>query len=199
MVVLNWLILDLGGDIAVAAFGVVNRVVMLVLMPVVGISQGAQPIIGYNFGAEKPRRVVETVTKATVAASAICVVSFLAAEFFADDIIRLFGDEPQMIETGRTALRIFVALLPLVGVQIIGANYFQAVDKARYAVVFSLLRQIIVLIPAAFLLSRVWGLTGVWVAGPASDLASVVITALCVSVDLRRYLKRYAVPAETAA
>jgi putative MATE family efflux protein len=199
MVVLNWLILDLGGDIAVAAFGVVNRVVMLVLMPVIGISQGAQPIIGYNFGAEKPRRVVETVMKATVAASAICVVSFLAAEFFADGIIRLFGDEPQMIETGRTALRIFVAVLPLVGVQIIGANYFQAVDKASYAVVFSLLRQIIVLIPAAFLLSRFWGLTGVWVAGPASDLASVVITALCVAADLRAYLKRYAVPAETPA
>jgi putative MATE family efflux protein len=199
MVALNWLILGLGGDVAVAAFGVVNRVTMLALMPVIGISQGAQPIIGYNFGAEKPRRVVETVTRATVAASAVCVVSFLAAELFADGIIRLFGDEPQMIETGRTALRIFIAALPLVGAQIIGANYFQAVNKAHYAVVFSLLRQIIVLIPAAFLLSRFWGLTGVWVAGPASDLASVVITALCVSADLRAYLKRYAVPVETAA
>ena len=95
MVVLNWLILGLGGDAAVAAFGVVNRVVMLVLMPVIGVSQGAQPIIGYNFGAGKPRRVVETVAKATVAATAICVVAFLAAEMFADDIIRLFSGDPR--------------------------------------------------------------------------------------------------------
>ena len=190
MVVLNWLILGLGGDVAVAAFGVVNRVLMLVLMPVVGVSQGAQPIIGYNFGAGKPRRVVEAVAKATMAASVICGVSFLAAELFADPIIRLFSGEPDMIAIGRPALRIYLAMLPVIGMQIIGANYFQAVGRAYYAVVFSLLRQIIVLIPAAYLLSRLWGLTGVWIAGPTADLASVLITAPCVFFDLRRYLRR---------
>jgi len=163
---------------------------MLVLMPVVGVSQGAQPIIGYNFGAGKPRRVVEAVAKATLAATAICSVAFLAAEFFADDVIRLFSGDPHMIEIGRSALRIFIAMLPLAGVQIIGANYFQAVGKARYAVVFSLLRQIIVLIPAAYLLSRLWGLIGVWIAGPTADLASALITAPCVFLNLRRYLER---------
>lgn len=198
MVVLNWLILGLGGDVAVAAFGVVNRVVMLVLMPVVGVSQGAQPIIGYNFGAGKPRRVVEAVVKATIAASAICSVAFVAAEFFADDVIRLFSSDPDMIETGRSALRIFIVMLPLVGVQIIGATYFQAVGRAYYAVVFGLLRQIIVLIPAAYLLSRLWGLTGVWIAGPVADLAAVMLTAPCVFLDLRRYLRRHS-PAAVAA
>jgi Na+-driven multidrug efflux pump len=191
MVVLNWLILGLGGDVAVAAFGVVNRIMMLVLMPVVGVSQGAQPIIGYNFGAGKPRRVVEAVAKAALAASAICSVAFVATEFFADDVIRLFSGDPNMIEIGRSALRIFVAMLPLVGLQIIGANYFQAIGKAYYAVVFGLLRQIIVLIPAAYLLSRLWGLTGVWIAGPTADFASVLITAPCVFLDLRRYLARH--------
>ncbi len=198
MVVLNWLILGLGGNAAVAAFGVVNRILMLVLMPVVGVSQGAQPIIGYNFGAGKPRRVVETVAKATVAASAICVVAFLAAELFADPIIRLFSGEPDMIAIGRPALRIFLAMLPLIGVQIIGANYFQAVGRAYFAVVFSLLRQIIVLIPAAYLLSRLWGLPGVWIAGPTADLAAVLITAPCVFFDLRRYLRRYSAAAVAA-
>jgi len=95
-----------------------------------------------------------------------------------------------LIAIGRTALRLFVAMLPLIGAQIIGANYFQAVGKAYYAVVFSLLRQIIVLIPAAYLLSRLWGLTGVWVAAPVSDLAAALITVACVVVDLRAYLAR---------
>jgi putative MATE family efflux protein len=197
MVIFNWLILGLGGEAAVAAFGVVNRVVMLVLMPVIGVSQGAQPIIGYNFGAGKPRRVVETVVKAAAAATAICVVSFVAAEVFADDLIRLFSGDPRMIEVGRSALRISVAMLPLVGAQIIGANYFQAVGRAQYAVVFSLLRQIIVLIPAAYLLSRLWGLTGVWIAGPTADFASALITAPCVIFDLRAYFRRRA-PTEAA-
>jgi len=190
MVIFNWLILGLGGETAVAAFGVVNRVLMLALMPVIGVAQGAQPIIGYNFGAGRPRRVVETVAKAATAATAICIVSFLAAEIFADPIIRLFSRDPELIAIGRTALRIFVAMLPVIGSQIIGANYFQAVGRGYYAVVFGLLRQIIVLIPAAYLLSRWWGLTGVWVAGPTADLAAALITAPCVIFDLRRYLRR---------
>jgi putative MATE family efflux protein len=190
MVILNRLILGFGGDVAVAAFGVVNRIMMLALMPVVGIAQGAQPIIGYNFGAGKPRRVVEAVARSTAAATLLCVVAFGVAEIFADDVIRLFSRDPELIAIGRTALRLFVAMLPLIGAQIIGANYFQAVGKAYYAVVFSLLRQIIVLIPAAYLLSRLWGLTGVWVAAPVSDLAAALITVACVVVDLRAYLAR---------
>lgn len=199
MVVLNWLLLGLGGDRAVAAYGVVNRIMMLVTMPVIGICQGAQPIIGYNFGAQKPHRVVETVQKAILAASAICFLSFLVSQIFAGDIVRLFGNDPQMIEIGRRGLRIFSALLPFIGVQIIGAHYFQAIGKAHYAIVFSLLRQILVFIPAAYLLSRLWGLTGIWVAGPAADSVSILITASCVFVDLRRYLRHSTRTSESAA
>lgn len=189
MVVLNWLVLSLGGNIAVAVYGIVNRVLMLAIMPVVGISQGAQPIIGYNFGAGKPQRVVQTIRLAAKAASAVCIGSFCLAELFAGDIIRLFGGGADMVDLGSNGLRIFVAALPLIGIQIIGANYFQAIGKAGYAIVFSLLRQIIVFVPTAYLMSRWLGLTGIWIAGPVADLSSAVITVMCMVYDLRLYLK----------
>lgn len=190
MVMLNWLVLGLGGDTAVAAYGIVGRVLMLAIMPVIGIAQGAQPIIGYNFGARHPRRVVDTVILAAKAATAVCCIAFLVVELFAGDIVRLFGGSADMLGIGQRALRIFAAALPVIGLQIICTNYFQAVGKAVYAIVFSLLRQFIVLVPAAYLLARAFGLTGVWIAGPTADLVSVVITASCAVVNLKRYLRR---------
>lgn len=191
MVVLNWLVLGLGGDMAVAVFGIVLRIVMLATMPVIGISQGAQPLIGYNYGARKPHRVVETVIKAIASATAVCAVLFVIAEIFAGDIVRLFGGDAGMVALGSTGLRIFLIMMPFVGVQIIGANYFQAIGKAYYAIVFSLLRQVIVFVPAAFLFSRLWGLTGLWIAAPVADAAAVLVTGACVWIDLRRYVRRH--------
>jgi putative MATE family efflux protein len=189
MVMLNWLVLGLGGETAVAAYGIVGRVLMLAIMPVIGIAQGAQPIIGYNFGARKPQRVFDTVVLAAKAATAVCCVAFLVVELFAGDIVRLFGGGA-LLGIGQRALRIFAIAMPLIGLQIICTNYFQAVGKAVYAIVFSLLRQFIILVPAAYLLSRAFGLTGVWIAGPTADLVSVAITVSCAVVNLRRYLKR---------
>ncbi len=191
MVMLNWLVLGLGGETAVAAYGIVGRVLMLAIMPVIGIAQGAQPIIGYNFGARKPQRVFDTVVLAAKAATAVCCVAFLVVELFAGDIVRLFGGGA-MLGIGQRALRIFAIAMPLIGLQIICTNYFQAVGKPVYAIVFSLLRQFIILVPAAYLLSRAFGLTGVWIAGPTADLVSVAITVSCAVVNLRRYLRRAA-------
>jgi putative MATE family efflux protein len=188
LVLLNWLVLDLGGNVGVASFGIINRVVMLVVMPVIGISQGAQPIIGYNFGAEKPQRVLETVIQAVKASSIVCVILFLALELLTGDIVQLFGGNAELIAVSRTGLRLFALMMPFIGLQVVGISYFQAIGKAHYAVVFSLLRQLIVFVPAAYLLSRVWGLNGVWIAAPTADLAAIVVTATCMVVDLRRYL-----------
>ena len=177
MVVLNFKLLTYGGGLAVAAFGIVNRVLMLIMMPVMGISQGAQPIIGYNFGAGNYRRVIEVMKLATVSATGLCVLGFLGVQVFAEQIVRLFNGNLELVQLGSTGLRLYLLLLPLIGFQLIGANYYQAVGKAGYAIVFNLLRQIVLLIPMVYILSSFLGLTGVWLAGPVSDLGAAIATA----------------------
>jgi putative MATE family efflux protein len=190
MVILNYQLLVYGGVLAVAAFGIVNRVLMLSLMPVMGISQGAQPIIGYNFGAGKYRRVIEVVKIATIAATAFCCLSFLLILAFDEQIVRLFNGNAELIRLGSTGLKTFLALLPIIGVQLIGANYFQAVGKAKYAIVFNLLRQIILLIPLIYILPNFWGLTGIWLAGPASDLVASLVTAWFMAREIKNLERR---------
>lgn len=187
MVVFNLRVMLFGGSTAVAALGIVNRVLMLVVMPVSGISQGAQPIIGYNYGARRYDRVVEALKKAIYASTVICLIGFVGVEVFAESIVRLFNDEPKLIEFGATGLRIFLLLLPIIGFQIIGANYFQAIGKAQYAILFNILRQVLVLIPMVYLLSHYFGLMGVWLAGPVSDFAAALLTGVCLRRNIRHF------------
>lgn len=187
MVVFNLRVMLFGGSTAVAALGIVNRVLMLVVMPVSGISQGAQPIIGYNYGARRYDRVVEALKKAIYTSTVICLIGFVGVEVFAESIVRLFNDEPKLIEFGATGLRIFLLLLPIIGFQIIGANYFQAIGKAQYAILFNILRQVLVLIPMVYLLSHYFGLMGVWLAGPVSDFAAALLTGVCLRRNIRHF------------
>ena len=190
MVVLNFKLLSYGGVLAVAAYGIVNRVMMLLLMPVMGISQGAQPIIGYNFGAGNYRRVIDVVKLATVAATIFCVIGFFIVQVFDEQIVRLFNSNPALVQLGSTGLKIFLLLLPVIGVQLIGANYFQAVGKAGYAIVFNLLRQIILLIPMVYILSNFFGLTGIWLAGPISDFGASVVTVWFMFREMKKLTRR---------
>ena len=192
MVILNFKLLAYGGVLAVAAFGIVNRVLMLSLMPVMGISQGAQPIIGFNYGAGNYRRVIEVVKLATIAATAFCCLGFLVILLFDEPIIRLFNGNAELVRIGSTGLKTFLAMLPLIGVQLIGANYFQAVGKAKYAIVFNLLRQIILLIPLVYILPNFFGLMGIWLAGPVSDLGASVVTAWFVTREIKNLERRAA-------
>ena len=191
MVVLNLRIMAFGGITAVAAFGIVNRVLMLVAMPVMGISQGAQPIIGYNYGARRYDRVLEALKKALLSSTAVCLAGFIGVELFAEQIVRLFNDEPNLIDIGTFGLRVFLVMLPIIGFQIVGANYFQAIGKAYYSILFNVLRQVLVLIPMVFVLSHYFGLMGVWAAGPVSDFASAVVTGFCLLGDIKKDKKRF--------
>ncbi|XEQ92298.1 Multidrug export protein MepA [Sporomusa carbonis] len=189
MVVLNLRIMVYGGTTAVAAFGIMNRILMLVMMPVAGISQGAQPIIGYNYGAKQYQRVISALHMAIAVSTFICLCGFLWVQLSAERIIRIFNAEPQLIEIGTTGIKIFLIMLPIIGFQIIGANYFQAIGKAYYSIIFNLLRQVIVLIPLVFILSHYFGLMGVWAAGPISDIASALLTGICLYWDVKQLRK----------
>lgn len=175
-VLFNHSLLLYGGEIAVACIGVITRIGMLLLMPIFGISQGAQPIIGYNYGARSYERVIEAVRRASYAASALSLAGFLVVQCFSESIVGVFNQNPEFIAMGAKGLRLFLLMLPVIGFQVIGANYFQAVGKAQYAIFFSMSRQVIILIPMLLLLPPLFGLNGAWAAAPLADLGSFLLT-----------------------
>ncbi len=167
-----------GGDTAVAAMTIINSLAMIFMMPIFGINQGMQPIIGYNYGAKKYSRVKETVKYGIVAATIIVTIGFLVVEAFPEKLIQIFNSSPELLEVGIPGMRIFLFMLPLVGGQVIVTNYFQSIGKVKISMLLSLLRQVILLIPCLIIIPIFKGLTGVWLAGPVSDFLSVIITVV---------------------
>jgi putative MATE family efflux protein len=189
--VLNQALVRYGGDLAISAMGIVNSILMLILMPVFGINQGAQPIIGYNYGAQQYDRVKTTLKLAVVAATIVTSCGFVVVELFPRLIIQMFNQDQDLVNLGANALRIFLILLPIIGLQIVGANYFQAIGKPKQAMTLSLSRQVLFLLPALLLLSKYFGLQGVFWSGPVSDLFSSIVTGIWLFYELRHLDRRY--------
>ncbi len=184
-------LLNYGGEMAVAAMGVINRSTMMLLMPIFGINQGAQPIIGYNYGAKKYDRVKRTLKLAAAAATMICVFGCLVSEIFSHQIIELFNKDKELIEIGTRGIRIFLLMLPIVGIQIVITNYFQAVGKASRAIFLSLTRQVLFLIPLVIILPLFFKLDGIWLAGPVADFSSAVLSILLLIKEFRYLQKKH--------
>lgn len=176
-----------GGQVAVASMGVITSITMLVLMPIFGINQGAQPIIGYNYGAKKYRRAKQTSLLALGSATIILVAGFIMIQLIPGMFVRMFDGSGSIEGVAVPGLRLYTLTLPIVGVSIMGSNYFQAIGKAKIATFLSLLRQVIVLIPVIYISSSIGGLTGAWLAQPISD----VICTLIVGITLLKEFKSY--------
>lgn len=185
-VLFNFTLLRYSGELAVASIGIINRMGMLMLMPIFGLSQGLQPIIGYNYGARNYSRVIKALKMAIYAATLFSTLGFVVIQIFDKEIIMLFNDNPELVLLGSEAMRINLCMLPVIGFQIIGANYFQAVGKAGYAIVLSMSRQLILLIPLLLLLPMILGLNGVWLASPISDFSAALLTGLFLFWELRK-------------
>jgi putative MATE family efflux protein len=166
-----------GGDAAIGAFGIIGTITMFILMPIFGINQGAQPIIGYNYGALKYGRVKRALKLALAAATMIVVVGFVLLEMFPRQVLGAFTSDQELIDIGINGMRIFLLALPIVGFQVVGANYFQAIGKAFKSLILSMMRQVIALIPMLIILPHFFGLKGVWMASPISDLVAFLITS----------------------
>lgn len=177
-VVSNNALQNYGGDAAVGAMTIINSLSMIFLMPIFGINQGVQPIVGYNYGAKKFARVKETVKYALIAATVIVCAGFIVIEFFPRELILAFNNEEELLNIGIKGMRIFLCMLPLVGGQIIVTNYFQSIGMVKISMFLSLLRQVLLLIPALIILPMFLGLTGVWLSGAVSDFISVIITTV---------------------
>lgn len=175
-----------GGDTAIAAFGIINSVSLLILMPIFGINQGSQPIIGYNYGARNFDRVKKALKLAILAATTVCTLGFVIVELFPRAIISVFSsNNAELIEIGSFGIRIFLIMMPIIGFQIVSANYFQAINKAKIAIFLSLSRQLIILLPLLVILPRFLKLTGVWVSGATADLLASIVTLIFLFRELR--------------
>jgi len=183
---LNNSLLTYGGDLAISAYGIVTRVSMLIFMPMFGINQGSQPIIGFNYGAKKYDRVKKALKLAALAATSLALLGFIITKVFPEQLVALFNrKDAELIKLGARAMRVYLTMLPIIGFQIVSSNYFQAVGKPKHAMFLSLSRQVIVLIPAILILPRFFGLDGVWMAGPTSDLISSIITGAFILYELK--------------
>lgn len=179
---LNTQLIKFGGDLAVGAMGIINSVIMFIAMTIIAINMAAQPIIGFNYGAKLYTRVKETLVIGIKAASIISLGAWVLVELFPVPIIKLFNsDNAELLEIGKTGLRLIFMAFPIVGFQIIVGNYFQSIGNAKTAALLSLLRQVILLIPAILIFPNFWGLEGVWVSAPIADtLSAIIVTTFLV-------------------
>ncbi|MBZ9634811.1 MATE family efflux transporter [Clostridium sp. FP1] len=167
-----------GGDTAIAAMGILNSISMLIFMPIFGISQGIQPIIGYNYGAKSYSRVLKVLKYSIIAGTCIATIGFISVQLFARPLIGVFvGNNPELINMGARGLRIDLIFLPILGFQILGASYFQAINEAKTSMILSVLRQVIVLIPLILILPLYFELDGLWLSQPCADLIATALTA----------------------
>ncbi|MGI6549462.1 MAG: MATE family efflux transporter [Syntrophomonadales bacterium] len=181
-----------GGDLAISGMGVVMTLTALIVMPIMGLNGGAQPIIGYNFGAQKYDRVKQVLTYALMAATAIATFGFILTRIYPTQLIALFSShDTELIAFGSRALLIFLVVLPIVGLQMVGSGYFQAIGKPLHSMMLSLSRQVLVFIPALIILPRFYGLDGVLYAGPAADIISTIITVTWLIIEVRNLNRRH--------
>lgn len=176
-IILNTTLVSYGGDVAVSVAGIITSAVTLIVMFVSGLIQGMQPITSFNYGAKKGGRVKEVLKWGTIIGGVITTIGFLVIQLFPEAVVMLFNQEPDVVELGVPAIRIWVLGFPLVGIQIVWANYFQAIGEIRLASFLNLMRQIIVLIPLIFIFSRLFGLYGIYFAVPTADLIAFGITS----------------------
>ena len=165
-----------GGDVAIATFGVIFRVFAFIFMPLMGLTIGLQPIVGFNYGARQFRRVKQSIQLASAVSTAASTFGFLILVLFPELIMRIFSNDPELIALGRNALRFTAIAVPLTGVQVIGGGVFQALGKPVQALLLSLSRQVLVLIPLVLIMPRLFGLNGVWLSFPVADTLSFLIT-----------------------
>lgn len=167
-----------GGDIAVSSMGIINSLQTLMFMPIIGLNQGIQPIISFNFGAKKLDRVRKAALNGIAAASAISVTGFLIIRLFPVVLISMFNRDARLVEYTRYALLTWTIGMPVIGFQVIGANFFQAIGKPSSALFLTMTRQAILLIPSLLIFPLFWGIKGLLHAAPFSDFLSAVLTGV---------------------
>ncbi|HBA30139.1 MULTISPECIES: MATE family efflux transporter [Parabacteroides] len=176
-----------GGDMAIGAYGIVNRIIFLFVMIIMGFNQGMQPIAGYNFGARLYPRVTE-VTKLTMKwAIGVATTGFLLCQLFPTLIVNMFTTDDELVEAAVFGLHIVFAVFPIVGFQMVATNFFLSIGMSKKAIFLSLTRQMLFLIPCLIVLPRFFGTLGVWISMPVADTIATVVTAIVLVNQFKKF------------
>lgn len=179
------------GEVAISAMGIVNSVSMVLLMPIYGINQGVQPLIGFNYGAKLYHRVRKLLLQAILIAVCLMAITWGTLMLGAEKIVLLFGSmNTELMKLAPQAIRMFLMVLPLVAFQAVSSNYFQAVGKPMHSLTLTMSRQVLFLLPAVLILPLFWGLNGVYLAGPVADVISTVMTGVFLIFELKKLSKQ---------
>jgi putative MATE family efflux protein len=179
-----------GGDMAVGAYSIANSMVMVFFMFVIGITQGMQPIVGYNYGAENFQRMMRCLWLAIAVATCILLAGWGLTMLFSEKIARMFSTDPTLIELSSWGLRIDMLVFPVVASQAVITNFFQCIGKVKISIFLSLTRQLFMLLPMAYVFPFFWGLDGVWFSMPVSDFCAFAMTIPLLVWNIRK-LKPY--------
>ncbi len=189
IVILNQSLIKYGGDLAVGAYGIINRILFLFIMVVIGLNQGMQPIAGYNFGAKLYDRVVKSLHYTIFLATIVTTIGFIIGEFFPAAIARMFTSDKDLTLLVIEGTQIVCIVFPIVGFQVVTSNFFQSIGMAKKAIFLSLTRQVIFLLPFLLIFPHFWGLKGVWYSMPASDFFSSLLALTLLIFQFRKFKK----------
>lgn len=187
VIIINTALVRHGGDLAVGAYGIANRIGFLFFMIVMGINQGMQPIAGYNYGARQWDRMLHVLKLSMIFATLVMAIGWLVGELLPYPCARLFTRDEELIAIAARGIRINMLVFPMIGSQAVITNFFQSIGKAKISIFLSLSRQMIFLLPLLIILPPIMGVDGVWVALPASDTVAFIVTWII----MIRYMRRF--------
>lgn len=176
-----------GGDLAIGAFGIVNRLVFIIVMIVMGLNQGMQPIAGYNFGAQQYGRVNKVLKLTILYATIVTTFGFLVGVLVPDLVVSVFTSDAELVELSAKGLRIVVMFFPIIGFQMVTSNFFQSIGMAGKAIFLSLTRQMLILLPCLLILPHFFGVAGVWYSMPISDILASLIALVMLVMQFRKF------------
>ncbi|MCY6483227.1 MATE family efflux transporter [Clostridium aestuarii] len=189
-IILNHILGHLGGDLSIAIYGIIYKITLFLFMPLNGMIQGMQPIVGYNYGCNNISRIKETIKLTIICTTIITTIGVLIGELFPYQIISLFNKDEVLLSHGVSALRIVIIMTPFVGVQMTGLGISQSLGKSLTSFFLSILRQVLLFIPLILLLPNIYnlGIWGIWIAFPIADLLSMIITILISKKQFKNFI-----------
>lgn len=180
-----------GGDLAVGAYGIDNRVAFFFIMITMGVTQGMQPIAGYNYGSQQLDRLMKVLRYSVYAGVAVMTTGFLVAMFLPELCVRMFTSDETLIAMAVRGIRIDMAAFPVVGYQMVVTNFFQSIGKAKISMFLSLSRQLLFLIPLLIVLPPQLGVDGVWLSLPVSDVIAAIVAAVMMFIYMKKFNRQH--------
>ena len=184
----NNILFSSGGESTVAIYAIISRMLMFALFPVIGITQGFIPIVAFNYGSKNYKRVYDVVIKAVILSSFFATTVFTLIFYFSEDIVSVFSDENKILNDTPSAMGWVFAATPIIGIQLIGAAYFQAIGKAMPALLLTLTRQGFFFVPLLFILSNKMGVFGVWLSFPLAELIATIVTGIFLHRGIKKII-----------